>query len=478
MSTQSMEQVIAICLVCRLWRDIALKTPELWNSLIVRVKFTEQVTQRVKQWFLRSGDTPRSLAVYIPGTARHEDCWADESCEVVSPELAAFLLDGPQRIDHISFIFPSSGCCASLVDTLKEYRSKSTSRLFEPWDTLKSLRIVVTHRWFEDYNDFQPDAMLQCLPPVSSLHLHLPDSGKGYPRMPGESWPPWPLTISFSLLAHLTNFTFESDYDYLTTRRILRQCRMLETLTLFMKASALQIQSTSHRPCRMDATTFDHLKTLRLRQMSPRNMFVLYLIDAPALVELDISYAAFGFAWQAKAQAVGRESGYFPECPAAPLGKDILCEFIADSLWTGTLRWLRLHGISATSMDVVQEILRERFRTLEHLVLDGIGVTPTVVEQIVSAPNTPLPHLKTLELRQIPVHLSAEFDEFLRRRRSGAAAEGPVVRLWYQRPVEEWALGRDENDTGDSDCESEFDSYDYNLRVRDMIYGALEYDYL
>ncbi|THU78318.1 hypothetical protein K435DRAFT_572604, partial [Dendrothele bispora CBS 962.96] len=63
------EAPLLLTLVCKQWREIALRTPYLWSALHIYVSdtcdegFVERRKNKIKQWLERSGNLPISLSL-------------------------------------------------------------------------------------------------------------------------------------------------------------------------------------------------------------------------------------------------------------------------------------------------------------------------------------------------------------------------------------------------------------------------------
>lgn len=503
LASESSNHLLALCLVCRAWRGAALAHPPLWSSLYVKARFTARVYDKVQAWFRRAGTLPKSLAIRA---SYHEGCWVDfdylerdlytfnesatmgELCEFAASYLVKQLVRGT-RLDHLSLYCPSSACLAWITKRLNLYNASSAGALTS-WDTLRSLRLAIKSEWDTEREDSETqqaiNEMLRTLPPVTSLHIHLPEFKHHiHPNNPGSD--PHKIKLPNSSLARLTRLTFDCDWHYRTVLDTIRPCLNLSVLTLHLKTSTLGYNPASNSPSPFSPDPvkdiqLQQLKVLRLRQANPVALRILRHFDTPLLAELDVSFEFAGFSWDTAS------------APRDCRWQDHIIPYITKSNCQTTVRRLRLHGVT-TSGSILQELISTCFPWITDLTLDCSRIqgqsTALDLEHLTTSEgfSDNVPQLRTINLiRSIP---SFHRDSPLSKRDAPpesripfAGSGGPRSTTPNPRII---TIGRGEIDPPQledydtdpsSDPEDEFDSWDFNLGVRGSSLHTLEHDYL
>ncbi|TEB08997.1 hypothetical protein FA13DRAFT_1722678 [Coprinellus micaceus] len=467
MSSECMRRLFNMCLVCRTWREAALVHHRLWSSLEVKTRFTPHVYDKVEAWFARAGTTPKSLVVRSP---YHQYCWVEEGpiCGFTAPGLLKQLLEG-SRLDHLTLSCPTS-----------HWFDKSS-----PWGNLRSLRLVVNTQWEMDSEPYEAvDQIFHRLPPVKSLHLHVP----GYKYHIPPSSPRADqrrLVIPQSALIRLTSLTLDCDWHYDVVARILRPCANIQTLTIHLKSSSLGYSryefaddSTSE-----DGIILPKLKVLRLRQANPKALELLLRLETPTLAELDISFEVAGFAWRTAGCSAYHWEGYI----GAYVSRSS-CEF--------TLHRFRLHAVTISS-STLEELLPSYFPWLRVLTLDCVnfedrGILPALKGLVRPGElcEALVPHLHTIDLIQPAIvyqparwqtpprsHIGMSLVRFLGDECDASQLDATVRLSVTQREDSRQSPQLEEEDS-DWNSDDEFDSWDFNLGIRESILHTLEHDYI
>ena len=106
-------------LVCKTWRNVSLRTPELWASVELKVSILEnQVARRLEEWFDRSGVLPISFRLRIGCPLRRREGLSD---------IIAILCQYSERWRRICIGVPLS--YSSEIHTLQEKLSLGNSHL-------------------------------------------------------------------------------------------------------------------------------------------------------------------------------------------------------------------------------------------------------------------------------------------------------------------------------------------------------------
>ena len=478
MSSECMKRLSNLCLVCRTWREAALGHHRLWSSLEVKTLFTPRVYDKVEAWFTRAGTTPKSLVVRSP---YHQYCWVEEEliCRFTAPGLLKQLLEG-SRLDHLTLSCPTSHCLLSLTKRL----TPSVFYKASPWSNLRSLRLVVNTQWEMDSEPYEAvDQIFHRLPPVKSLHLHVP----GYKYHIPPSSPRADqrrLIIPQLALVRLTNFTLDCDWHYDVVARILRPCCNIQTLTIHLKSSSLGYSRYAPPDDSASENTivFPRLKVLRLRQANPKALEFLSQLETPTLAELDISFEVAGFAWRTVGWSADHWEGYI----GAYVSRSN-CEF--------TLHRFRLHAVTISS-STLEELLPGYFPWLRVLTLDCVNFEDRDILPALKRLVRPgelcealVPYLHTINLIQPTTpdqtarwqtppqcHTGKAPVQILRDEFDASRPDAKVRFSITQREDSRQSPQLEEDSDWNSD--DEFDSWDFNLGVRESILHTLEHDYI
>lgn len=502
LTSESSKHLITLCLVCKAWRGAALAHPPLWSSLYVKARFTPRVYDKVQAWFRRAGTLPKSLAVHAP---YHTNCWIspsylerdlytfDESaemrkvCEFAASYLAKQLIRGT-RLDHLSLYCPSSSCLAWITKRLNLYNAAGAGET-TPWDTLRSLRLAVNSEWggpsyYDDETQQAVDEMFRTLPPVTSLHVHLPEvEYLGHVDEQGSDL--GKITISNASLTRLTRLTFDCDWHFETILDTIRPCLNLVVLTLHFKNSTLSYDPTpdsshSEFSANVKDVILPQLEILRIRQANPVVLQILRHFDTSILAELDVSFKFAGFSWNT--------ASALRECQ----WQDHIAFYISRSNCLTTVRRLRLHGVTMSG-SVLQDLITTSFPWITNLALDSSYIKgPSTVLSLQNLTTSEefsdnVPQLRTINLirstsssnprRPISKTSIAQESWISSPRGSGPGATPPNPRIITFGRKETQPPQLENYDT-DWSPDPKFDSWNFNTSVRGSLLHTLEHDYL
>ncbi|KAF5335097.1 hypothetical protein D9611_010967 [Ephemerocybe angulata] len=391
----SAKELLALCLVCRRWREAALNTHRLWSALDISDYLSPRFSQKVETWLARSGVLPKSLKIREecsnPRDPRHR-------CRMMSTELAKFLAEGP-RLEHLALQCSSPLCLKGLLNVVKNGHSSPGS-----WDKIKSLQVTFS-QWTE-LEPFNPaDTVFHQLPPVTSLDLRLPplprvrhrpngnyDSDLNYNEVVSDVG--MALHIPELALARLSHLTLHCNWNGARIIAILRSTRSLQTLELdFAQTTQTFGDPSQIRGLMWNNLVLPNLEVLRLRRSNREVFEMLQLIQTPSLLELDLEFY--------------HEIGVRGNHPCAP--------HIMGLLERSNVRLRRFRMAGTYEIyDELGEILLG-LPSLVHITLDGINIYYSVFRNLKSAIPPALPLLEYMELYNVDLRerYSAWLDEEL-----------------------------------------------------------------
>ena len=158
-------QVIALCRVCKLWRDVAIGTHQLWNDLKLRdYDVLRCDVDKISRWLGRCGSLPRRLT-FEDFRACSTDHATGSDCFMVKRMTVVKLLTQGPTLHVLYFQEITPDCFHELAKHMKEEKTQ----VVRPWDRLDSLTISLSLRHIEDPPTL--DQMLLHLPPVRTFEL-------------------------------------------------------------------------------------------------------------------------------------------------------------------------------------------------------------------------------------------------------------------------------------------------------------------
>ncbi|KAF6747459.1 hypothetical protein DFP72DRAFT_607652 [Ephemerocybe angulata] len=299
------KDLVRLSLVCKLWRDAALVTHELWAGLQLNLRHTLESLKSVETWLSQAGSLPRRVQYQgwnspdggASTNLSRQSCicgsssaWLEPgSCFLATSVLPQLLTNGP-RLDHLTLICVNTVCFGHFLDAMDTLRQDPTTPGSRPWDTLRSLSVKFQN------TILLPDPQLghiivshlERLPVVESLEVHLPSSSSVFE--PGFDSSHLELNILPNLLERLTTFEICCSWAGPHLLKLLPHCSNVETLTINYGNGANPLWSVIDHPLvrhyRASPLVLPKLRTLRTRMI--RHTDFLYLLEAPQLVNLDI----------------------------------------------------------------------------------------------------------------------------------------------------------------------------------------------
>ncbi|KAF6765399.1 hypothetical protein DFP72DRAFT_1162357 [Ephemerocybe angulata] len=263
-------------LVCKSWRDIALTTPSLWQTVVMLPSDAPINVKRLRTCTARAGTLPKTVRI-IESNGRYRcECRDSESevdsCRLASPELVRFFTDGPV-LDNVDLRSPTHHCLDRLFGLLKSDKNTLT----RSWDSIRHLALKVGD-WSTPTHGLEWQ-FLHNLPPVSSLFLDTP----WLPDVPGDALPALPS------LDCLTSLHMVGDWPNSWILRNLRNCPNLEEVVLNSKESERQDDVWTEG---RTLVSLPKLQVLRFQHMATHgeDARILQWLRMPSLRILELSY--------------------------------------------------------------------------------------------------------------------------------------------------------------------------------------------
>ncbi|KAF5310334.1 hypothetical protein D9611_012077 [Ephemerocybe angulata] len=359
--------------VCKMWREATLYARRLWSGLALE-PYGQMSYEEVVSWLNRAGNLPKSLE--FDPNCDYCDCYKGAYCNSTSPLLAELLIKGP-KIDHLSVSVLNTGCFKGWLESFKPAGKKSTSR---PWDTLRSLSLTVHQMVNSEWEDgpVAPSrSIFKSLPPVTCLHLYLPEVEPYYGETPG-------ISIPKVFLKRLTEFTIECTWPGNHLIELLKGCVNVETLTIVFDGTTpfedgdAELAALLKNPIRLPK-----VHTLRIQSVGPGAKILRYL-KTPSLTTLELGFAG----WKKV------DDNNFPK---------VLSTFLQTSGVAKKLVKLRFYNLCVSGTRLRTSL--SGLTSLEQLTLDKVTlsdnlfVAGTPVQKIPVQPHLPsIEHLGLLEL--------------------------------------------------------------------------------
>lgn len=326
------EQVVAICMVSRGWREAALATPRLWVPVRVLADVNRGFLnmQRVDAWLLRAGTLPRRLEVYF----RRDWLFPHTVCPLSKPNLAKSLVEGPE-LESLSLSCDSAQCIYDLLTLVTTMETTGPRQ----WSFLRSLDLDLGRELPNELANFSP-----LLPQsLTSLSLSLPDFENT--SLPDLSHP------SVSTLKIISG-----SWPVAWILRALKAFPELSDVTLDFMGIFMMYDDG---PWENGALfTFPKIRILRLLGLfspQPDNTRLLRSLSTPSLITLNLSFVT------------GCYDVVDPDLPH--IGSDIhTLSLHSNNL--PALKVLQLEGLAITARGMNRIFLA--VPSITHLRLDGI----------------------------------------------------------------------------------------------------------
>ncbi|KAF5335157.1 hypothetical protein D9611_010863 [Ephemerocybe angulata] len=123
-------------LVCKSWRDIALTTPSLWQTVIAPPGNAPINVKKLQTWTARAGTLPKRVEIVGLNAIYECGCFYDDICRLASPELARFLTSGPV-LDEVTIECYNHHCLDRLLGLIKS----DENTLRPSWDSIRHLAL-------------------------------------------------------------------------------------------------------------------------------------------------------------------------------------------------------------------------------------------------------------------------------------------------------------------------------------------------
>ncbi|KAF6748513.1 hypothetical protein DFP72DRAFT_916165 [Ephemerocybe angulata] len=300
-------ELVNLSLVCKLWREAAFATHELWTGLQIKTRHSPKSFKSVEAWLSRSGSLARRLQYqgwYLesddPGTFDNlqmcrcgdQDAWPRQEprpCLLAMSVMPHLLTNGPP-LDHLTLMCNDTECFQHFMEAMDSLRGENVAARPRPWDTLKSLSIKFRDASLQTGGHLGQTfiSRFERIPRVQSLEVHLPSQSTfEYEFDPSHL----ELNILPNLIENLTTFTICCPWAGPHLLNLLPHCRNVETLTINFGNSGSALWGLEYHPLvrqySVSPLVLSKLVTLRIRM--GYNIDLLRILKAPRLVNLDIS---------------------------------------------------------------------------------------------------------------------------------------------------------------------------------------------
>ena len=291
------DQIMALCLVCRGWRDAAYLTHTLWGTLEVKLSPALSYDQ-VKRWLNRSPQNLRSLTVVETGAdecveesyTNHRESRSHvlNNCPWRNKALAELLTKGPS-LYSLHLDMSSSHCLQTALTTALASRAQSQPFALESIESL-SLMWRGDSLWEASLEGSQ--SFYDHLPKLSTLHLSLPREEhmmRGQPVF--ESFPPWlSIHIPPVVLGNLTSLSFICNWDVPEVMLALKECMSLVDLCLDFEGAPTCWSECLENP----VVDLPKLRTLKaLNMCSTHAPLYMPCLRLPGVIHLQISFCVY-----------------------------------------------------------------------------------------------------------------------------------------------------------------------------------------
>ncbi|KAF6744933.1 hypothetical protein DFP72DRAFT_927220 [Ephemerocybe angulata] len=390
-------------LVCKSWRDIALTTPSLWQTVIAPSGDAPINVGKLQAWTARAGTLPKTVGI-VGLNRRSFNCACHlesevDICRLASPELVRFLTDGPV-LDAVSLRCYTHYCLNRLFARVAK---SDESTLARSWDSIRHMSLKI-NEWSTPAHGLQWQ-FLHNLPPVSSLFLDTP----GQPDVPSETLPAMPPLDS------LTTLHIVSDWPNSWILRNLATCPNLEEVILNSKEFERQDDVWTEG---RTLVSLPKLQVLRFQHMATHgeDLRILRWLRMPSLRILELSY-------EIPEPFADREED--PDTPdKVQLYRDML-RMLSGADRVVDLQQLRLVYFPITAKGLLRILGVLPSLTFLELVTH-IGSDKKFFEMAREVETPLLPHLRHLKIHDTcDVFYPNDVCEFLRQRKATATEASP-----------------------------------------------------
>lgn len=372
--------VVNLCLVCRVWRNVAVGTPKLWSHVRLCGCYLARLDiDKLSRWFARSGGVARHLEMgYLDCGCEHGQQTDDRGLDST---LTHILSHGPS-VHKLSLIHVSPTRLWTLARHMKETKSGHGDR---PWDSLKELRVYVSSDIRQRQASISLLQLLRDLPSVLSFQL----TGLWYARKQRlqQHYPK-----SNTMLENLTKLIFE-DLDLFSALQLLRLSSRLQELIIDM--GDYRYGHFEHAA----PIPLPNLRALRLKFWPPGHVADLpLLLHTPALVQFAVSLSV-GDDEQGSNVHADFGSDITPNDRVEMVNG--LTTFLQQS--KAPIQYLRLENFGISSHGLTRLLVS--LPSVTHLMLDWVKVEKSIFQPAHSTDSQLLPRLESL-------HLAPMYEEF------------------------------------------------------------------
>ena len=368
--------LVALCLVCKVWRNAALSTPQLWNTAEVHLTAEPGAqihSHKVRRWLERSEAAPKTVIIDT-GSWGH----GRFACTLRNAGVAKLLRDGPV-ISLLIIKSLTAACLNHLVWVLNGNTPDLPSP--NPWPMVKHIEVNSSRLDLPIEISISQRSQAR-YPIVDTLNVDGSfDEGDVEPIFANKH-----VAI---LLAGIKNLTVEFHWPSTWEDRFLEAFKNLRNLTLkftFDESWIVDHQTEDSLEIDEPLIPLPNLRSLRVlgglqldKQWYPQ---FLRVFETPALIELELQFENDDQSFSDRDE----------------LRVEIV-DLIRRSGCGGSLARLTMHSISV-SIEGLKRILDE-LPALTHLTLDRVAFNSSFFRQpeVVNPPF--LPHLHSLELLQL-----------------------------------------------------------------------------
>ncbi|KAF6751212.1 hypothetical protein DFP72DRAFT_851144 [Ephemerocybe angulata] len=242
--------------------------------------------ERITAWLRRSGSLTK--AIHYQGAYHHCPHDSPEGCYAEAPLLAKLLVKCHMVFD-LSLSLRSTRCFRTLVNGIVRETATVTPTLSpsRPWDTLRSLSLDFESEKSEDWAEpIDPgQSIFTLLPPVSALHLRLPNRASMVAATDESVY--GRIHLSDIQLHQLRTFLITWDWWNIRVFTLLRSCINADILALGFNCSKVLKEPTLERTLlelRLSPITLHCVRTLSLRGM---DVSILDYLITPAITRFE-----------------------------------------------------------------------------------------------------------------------------------------------------------------------------------------------
>lgn len=296
------QQLLDLCLVCKMWCNVAYSTPDLWGRLRITLDPQDQWIKEATRWLSMAKDSWKMIHI-VSAPLLNCQCGAiglESGCIVSgSTSLIKLLVEGPP-LDLLSVDFDFSQCFINLQKALRDFNSDTNP---PSWSLVKSLRIRFLTEgdrigaWID--GDNQRPFMSDDYPCLTSLQLMMPckvDLDDDMER-PADipSFVDAPINIHPSLLKRLTHLSVECDWGGPQIPLLLPHCTNVESLSITSTRHPGNIRNAEAHRIIVQGVVLPSVRKLKVKGVDiPSAGRVVSFLRVPSLTDLEVGLYNYG----------------------------------------------------------------------------------------------------------------------------------------------------------------------------------------